>query len=548
MALAGVALSACGGGGSGASAGHDAGVDTGDAGEEVEPAATFVKSYSVAGADFEPRTVVADPAGGSFQVGVVTRYVDEIATRSLVVMKVDDFGDVTWATSYAQEDGNEALSEITAAVEVQSDHIWVAGQSPGGATVVELDATGNRLGHHVYDQEGLRVELAAMEPANDGGFVLAGATEIRTGMDGAHSGGDLWLMKAGADGVQQWLVVLDGPDEDDYEWVEDLDASRGDIYIAGERDGDFWMAGFTMNGGLLFSEELGGPGGGFAKAVVPVSPTANRPTAGIIAVGGDRGDFQFSDYCTPSFLHATLPAGTIAQDTDMSLGDDAGQASDANSYVGIVGTLDNDEFIAAGNRVVCAAAPVEGEDPCRMEGVLQLLSFQAPDGAVFGFDSRQLIGPAAIGLPVSTRYAGLTGQWGEYRLRTQDQAAPTFQSKYSDWPSAFIRLRVNARGVVATPVITGVKGAHLVTQGSYRGSILAWERSRLTRLNNANREEMRVDLGSLGSHTESRVAAAAVGAGRHLANQGSLGSVLVATTSDDAITLVALGRDGTVRG
>ncbi len=295
--------------------------------------ATWVKTWSVAGADLEPLTTVATE-GGSYHLSLLTRTSDEEAAQALALHKVDDQGNVLWARAYGDSRVSASLTTIVCAVEASDGNIWIAGDSTEGATVVKLDADGARLGRFVYGTPEARVDVAACAATVDGGFVLAGSLETET--DLPMPGGDLWVMRADGTGTSVLEIIyrrVDAPELTKPSGIF-VEANQ-QITVTGQQDEDFWVAQFSSEGALKFSERFSGlteHGFGRAVTIVPRVAESNVDRPGFVAVGANFTDSIGSPAGTwnAQIVYGDLPGAEpgaeplIHQDEDIDLGGGSG--------------------------------------------------------------------------------------------------------------------------------------------------------------------------------------------------------------------------------
>ncbi len=389
--------------------------------------ATYVKSYSVAGAKLEPKTVVGKRDGGSYQLGVVGK-ADQ---QALAILSLDSNGNVIWARQFDNKSVDSDVDYIKGVAEATDGSVWVTGPSSLGATVLKLDGgDGRRVFRQAYDSAEQRVDISAIAAGADGGFVAAGTIHSSTSEERPIPGGDLWMIHASNGGVVERLRIDDLPNEIDAETVRGLevDSRNNETVVYGEqstsgnrnnepenrnndpenrdnepenRSGELWAALFHSGGAVGFSTRHSQGSANDAVMIPRVVGSSNADVPGLVVVGSNTAYFRGDD---PRLLYFDLPSGELNQNEQMDLDSLSPDPSYNYEYVGVALSSDVNGVVAAANRYV----PCPEGDCAQREGVLQVLrrDLDARSGQL-KFVNLSLVSATDLGLPSGATFRGL---------------------------------------------------------------------------------------------------------------------------------------------
>lgn len=202
-------------------------------------------------------------ADGSFVIVGTTGSFTDSPSRDVYLLKMDSEGEILWTHSYGGEETDEGTDiKLTS----EGDFIITAftesyGEGETDGWLFKTDSEGNLLWDQTFGGSESD-NLAGVDIAADGGYILAGSTESFA--EGMHE--DLWLIKTDADGNEMWSQSLGVADR--------IDEGRGveatsDGYVAiGLRDndpdnpppltGDAFFIKTDLDGNLLWNQSVAG--------------------------------------------------------------------------------------------------------------------------------------------------------------------------------------------------------------------------------------------------------------------------------------------------
>ena len=150
------------------------------------------------------------------------------------LIKTDAYGNKVWETTFGgsnydearavqqTNDGGYILAGMTESFGAGGDDVWL----------IKTDANGNEVWDKTFG--GIFDQWArAMQQTSDGGYILAGYTDI-----GADYW-DAWLIKTDADGNKVWEKTFGGSDKDMAYAVQQT--SDGGYILAAGSNGDAWL-------------------------------------------------------------------------------------------------------------------------------------------------------------------------------------------------------------------------------------------------------------------------------------------------------------------
>ncbi|MBP6643267.1 MAG: hypothetical protein KBA60_12030 [Flavobacteriales bacterium] len=136
------------------------------------------------------------------------------------------------------------------------------------AWLIRLDTTGNIVWQRTYGGTSDET-IHALEPLENGGFIVAGESSSNDGdVSGAHGGIDAWVFEVDADGNLLWQRALGGTLIDRAFAIQQLpgggfivagesSSNNGDVY-AGHGMSDVWVVHIDAMGAVLWQRALGG--------------------------------------------------------------------------------------------------------------------------------------------------------------------------------------------------------------------------------------------------------------------------------------------------
>ncbi len=183
----------------------------------------FVRAYGRPGYN-EARSVQRTSDGGYIVTGRTT-YIGTFNTDILLI-KIDEFGDVQWAKTYGGASADEAYS-----VQQTSDGGYIVagttisfGAGGNDILLIKTDAFGNVQWAKTYG--GTAYDAAfSVQQTSDGGYIVAGVTWS------FGAGGDILLIKTDASGDVQWAKTYGGTGYDEAFSVQQT--SDGGYIVAG---------------------------------------------------------------------------------------------------------------------------------------------------------------------------------------------------------------------------------------------------------------------------------------------------------------------------
>lgn len=343
-------LTACSGGGGGG--GNNADSNLTDAGS-----VTYVKSYSTPGSHLTHLASAPAPNNG--------HTVAALKSHSIVIMSLDNAGDVRWAQDLAFSiPSSFPLVSIAQMTEATDGNIWVSGRGRGdtdGRVLAKLSSTGDVLLTIPLPQ---RVYVSDLAATPDGSIIAAGSIVGRR-----------WVRRIGADGTT--LLEINYNDRSSRsEYVDSVTLNAdGSLILTGHRfvgnyDLDFWVARHDAQGNEIFDETYGMADYANDAIFLPQAGS-NVNRAGIIAVGYQ--DYRSSDQL-PVFAYLNHSTGDEVQSAELSdLG--SGSGEDAS----IVPAADVNEFWVGSSRLTRLCS--EDTDPAcyRWDNALQRYRRDAND-------------------------------------------------------------------------------------------------------------------------------------------------------------------------
>ena len=154
---------------------------------------------------------------------------------------MDNTGAEQWTKMYGTTNGDIALSVQQTSDEGYIIAGWTASYGAGGNDVylLKVDNTGATQWTKTYggadDEVGISVQQTS-----DGGYIIAGYTESY-----GAGGSDVYLIKVGNTGAEQWIKIYGGTDDDRCRsvqqtsdggyiitgWTASYGAGRADVYL-----------------------------------------------------------------------------------------------------------------------------------------------------------------------------------------------------------------------------------------------------------------------------------------------------------------------------
>ena len=223
-------------------------------------------------------------AGYSYsEDGDVTGHHDTYAVADYWIIRLDASGTLLWqkslggssdefaSTIIPTADGNFIVSGSSGSSDgdVNGHH----GNSWIPATdywIVKLELSGNILWNNSFGSNGTD-NTGNIQQTADGGLILSGTTFSNDGdVSGNHGASDYWIVKLDSAGLLQWQKCLGGSDYDigrsviqptsgGYVTCGYSYSNNGDV-TGNHGDYDYWIAGMSSSGGLLWQKSLGGSG------------------------------------------------------------------------------------------------------------------------------------------------------------------------------------------------------------------------------------------------------------------------------------------------
>ena len=183
---------------------------------------------ALGGGKEEQGTIIHQTADGGYIVGGITASANgdvkgfRGGTGDIWVVKLSATGALQWQKPI----GGAALDKISSVLELPNNAGYIVGGTTASSNgdvvgfhggedyiVSRLAADGRVLWTKVYGGSGTE-KLHQIQPAADGGFVLAGATWSNATNDGDvlgfHGGSDVWVLKINDKGDKQWQYSFGG--------------------------------------------------------------------------------------------------------------------------------------------------------------------------------------------------------------------------------------------------------------------------------------------------------------------------------------------------
>ena len=318
--------------GTGASLEGDASADTplhedllSDDGELDEDASTPSTAWSrtYGSGDHDMALSLLNAPGGGF---VAAGYTMPELGFHILVLRLDDAGDMLWAKTYAAQDRDTIFAEIRES----SDNGFVAAgtiQTPlapdqaNSILAFKLDAEGTTVWQYEYAWAGMTLDeqAYAIEALGDGGHILGGSC-------GLTGSGTFWIMKLDARGAVAWF--------NEYTLDENAGLSClrrdpgggfvavGRIYSLSERQSDPWIMRLDQEGAVLWQKRLRGegmsslqdaaslPGGGYVLAGRTMAPGEDYYDLWAVRIDASGQILWQEAYGGPydDLAHALMPA------------------------------------------------------------------------------------------------------------------------------------------------------------------------------------------------------------------------------------------------
>lgn len=203
--------------------------------------------------------------GGYIIVGYTTS--GGAGGKDAVLVKTDSNGDAEWGRTFGGR-GDDVASSVR---EAKGGGYVFAGSTDsygigkGDVWLVKTDRSGVEEWNRTFGGPGDDEGMAIVE-AEDGGYLIAGRT------DSYGSGGyDGWLVKTDTQGKIEWERTFGGPKQDGFTSIEK--ASDGGYVICGfsnsfgAGDFDVWLLKVGSEGDQEWSTTFGGPAGDFGNSV-----------------------------------------------------------------------------------------------------------------------------------------------------------------------------------------------------------------------------------------------------------------------------------------
>lgn len=166
-------------------------------------------SRTSGGDDVEFGAAARETSDGGFVIGGATMsygagYLD------VFLFKTDADGDLVWSKTFGGPDTDTAAAVLP----TEDGGFIVAGATASmgagfhNALLLKVDASGDAMWSRAFGGDG-HDNADAMEPTNDGGYVLAGFTESF-----GAPGRNMYVVKTDAEGRESWSGVFGGEEED----------------------------------------------------------------------------------------------------------------------------------------------------------------------------------------------------------------------------------------------------------------------------------------------------------------------------------------------
>jgi len=184
------------------------------------------------------------------------------------LIKTDADGSKEWDETFggSGEDHGDSVAEISDGGYIIAGSTQSYGNGSSDVWLIKTGANGNEewsqtFGGSEYDYSGSVVETS------DGGYIIAGSTESY-----GAGGSDAWLIKTDANGTEEWDKTFGGSD---YDWGSSVaETSDGSYIIAGSYgtgSSDAWLIKTSADGNKEWDETFGGSGGDCGCSVAQTS-------------------------------------------------------------------------------------------------------------------------------------------------------------------------------------------------------------------------------------------------------------------------------------
>jgi len=184
------------------------------------------------------------------------------------LIKTDADGSKEWDETFggSGEDHGDSVAETSDGGYIIAGSTQSYGNGSSDVWLIKTGANGNEewsqtFGGSEYDYSGSVVETS------DGGYIIAGSTESY-----GAGGSDAWLIKTDANGTEEWDKTFGGSD---YDWGSSVaETSDGSYIIAGSYgtgSSDAWLIKTSADGNKEWDETFGGSGGDCGCSVAQTS-------------------------------------------------------------------------------------------------------------------------------------------------------------------------------------------------------------------------------------------------------------------------------------
>lgn len=165
--------------------------------------------------------------------------------RDQYVLRVDSGGEVIW--TYVSSLSGEDL--VLDALETSNGDFILTVSVQEDGQLVSLDADGNLQWERRYELPGWQY-ASQIEPADDGGFLLAGFSML----DWSSPQADTWLARCSSDGELVWETSFGSPDFDDY--ATSMIRLQDGTYLIGAISDGLLLSHIDQTGKLLWQRSL----------------------------------------------------------------------------------------------------------------------------------------------------------------------------------------------------------------------------------------------------------------------------------------------------
>ncbi|MCL6449850.1 MAG: hypothetical protein K6T75_00955 [Acetobacteraceae bacterium] len=187
------------------------------------------------------------------------------------LIKTDAGGREVWSRTFggAGSDGASAVAATRDGGCLLAGGTESSGSGGKDAWLIKTDPTGREVWSRTLGGAGKDWAYCALE-APDGGYLVAGYTE-----SSGNGGSDAWLLRTDPAGNEVWSRTFGGPGWDWLNWVEP--ATDGGYILAGRTesfgagDGDAWVIKIDTAGREAWSRTFGGPRDDRAWCVRPLA-------------------------------------------------------------------------------------------------------------------------------------------------------------------------------------------------------------------------------------------------------------------------------------